>query len=224
MVTGQDIANAATELLGVWYVWWKEGDPIPMWLDEWGNTAPPRSHMDEVGVMCSDLVNWARMECGLPPVGGCPAYYDWLLSNGAGAFDASTPGVAGAICVNPGPWRGDTVLAQGHISIYTDEHTLIQATDGQGSWAGVHQGEQDHDAGWANYWLYGLMPDVNYEGVEAQPEMSVTPQEVPSVATEYTVNWFGIGADGVVRLGGERVDWTGGWIGQTKDGLLVRVK
>jgi hypothetical protein len=220
MVTGNDIAAAARELLGVWYVWWQDGDPIPMWTNEWGWSAPPRSHMDQAGVMCSDLVNYARMYCGLEPVGGCPAYYDWLVSNGTGGtFDPSTPGVAGAICVNPGPWRGDNVLAQGHISIYTDEHTLIQATDGQGSWAGVHEGEQDYDAGWANYWLYGLMPDVQYGGV-AQPEtMAVTPEEVPSVATEFEVNWFGIGADGYVRLGG---DYAKGWIGQTEDKILIR--
>ena len=108
----------------------------------------------------------------------------------------------------------------GHISIYADEHTLIQATDGQGSWAGVHEGEQDYDAGWANYWLYGLMPDVDYDGVDQPETMVVTPEEVPSVATEFEVNWFGIGADDYVRLGG---DYTKGWIGQTKDRTLIRV-
>lgn len=223
-VTGNDIVEAARSLLGVWYVWWELGDPIPMWLDEWGNAAPPREHMDQVGVMCSDLVNYARMECGLEPVGGTPAYYDWLLANGTGqAFDPSTPGVPGAICVNPGPWRGDNVLAQGHISIYTDEHTLIQATDGKGSFAGVNEGEQDTDAGWANYWLYGLMPDVSYETRDAG-DMPVPPSEIPSVATEVEVNWHAITSEGWWRLGGKDVDWSGGWCGQRPDGTIVRVK
>lgn len=227
-VTGNDIVEAARHLLGVWYVWWQEGDPIPMWLDEWGNSAPTRTHMDQVGVMCSDLVNYARMECGLEPVGGTPAYYDWLLSNETGVnFDPATPGLPGAICVNPGPWRGDTVLPQGHIAIYTDEHTLIQATDGEGSWAGVHEGEQDYDAGWANYWLYGLMPDVIYEGVVDVPDMAVAPEEIPSVDPDPNpdpaerVNWYGINGQGYVILGGSQEK---GWIGEKSKGTLIRVK
>lgn len=222
-VTGQDIVDSARKLLGVWYVWWQDGDPIPMWLDDYGYGAPSRDYFDTHGIMCSDLVNFARMDNGLPPVGGTPAYYDWLLSNGTGEyFDPASPGVAGAICVNPGPWRGDYVLSQGHMSLYTDEHTLIQATDGIGAWAGVHEGEQDYNAGWANYWLYGLMPDVDYGS--GAGEVEVPAEEIDSVATEEVINWHGIGEDRIWRLGGEGVDWSRGWAGQRPDGTVVRVK
>lgn len=217
-VTGSDIVQAARELLGVPYVWWKDGDPIPMWSYDYADSNPPASEMWNWYVMCSDLVNWARQECGLDAIGGTPAYYDWLLSSGTGeAFDPSTEGVPGAICVNPGIWRGG--YGQGHIAIFTDEHTLIQATDGQGGFAGVNEGEQDYDShGWANYWLYGLMSDVDYSEY-IQP---VQPGH-ENVVIDPSVNWFAIGADGIVRLGSKDVDWSGGWIGQSGDGWLRRV-
>lgn len=218
-VTGQDIVDAARQLLGVWYVWWQPNDPIPMWSYDYPNQVPPWSWFDANGTMCSDLVNAARMECGLESIGGTPAYYDWLLSAGTGeAFDPSTEGVPGAICVNPGVWRGGS--GQGHIACYTDSRTLIQATDGQGNFAGVNEGEQDYDSyKWANYWLYGLMPDVDYsEYIEpVQPGHE-------NVVIDPSVNWFAIASDGVVRLGGENVDWSGGWIGQSKEGWLRRIK
>lgn len=153
---------------------------------------------------CSDFINYARQECGLSFIGGTPAYYDWIQANSGVSFDPSTPGVPGALCVNPGVWRGG--IGQGHIALYTDEHTLIQSDSSRG----VNEGEQDYVShGWVEggYWLYGLMPDVDYSDESADP--TPTAPELPT--------WFGVGADGVVRLGG---DWSQGWIRRDEDGQL----
>lgn len=213
VVTGQDIVEAARKLLEVWYSWWKEGDPIPKWWYEYGDTCPPRWWFDENGTMCADLINAARNYCGLPSIGGTPAYYDWAVANGGVNFDSSTPGVPGAICVNPGPWRGDTLLDQGHIALYTDEHTLIQATDGSGSFAGVNEGEQDYDSQtWAGYWTYALMPDVDYsadlgdDAPEPQPALTVP-------------RWLAYNRDNWPMLDGP--DWSKGFHWYDKDGMLL---
>jgi cell wall-associated NlpC family hydrolase len=219
MVKGSEIVAAARQLIGVPYVWWQEGDPIPMWSYDYPYTNPPVQEMWNRYVMCSDLVNWARQECGLAAIGGTPAYYDFLMGGGtAEAFDPTTPGVPGAICVNPGIWRGG--YGQGHVAIYTDEHTLIEATDGTGSFAGVNEGEQDYDSHqWAGYWLYGLMSDVDYSESIPEPDPGHG-----GVVTDPSVNWFAIDSNGWVRLGGPDADWSGGWIGQDAQGWLRRVK
>jgi cell wall-associated NlpC family hydrolase len=214
-VKGSEIVAAARQLLGVPYVWWEEDDPIPMWSYDYPYTNPPIQKTWSRQVMCSDLVNFARQECGLAAIGGTPAYYDWLLSTGTGiAFDPTTDSVPGAICVNPGVWRGGS--GQGHVAIYTDEHTLIEATDPAGVW----EGEQDYDSHqWAAYWLYGLQPDVDYSESIKEPDPGYG-----GVVTDPSINWFGIGDDGIVRLGGKNVDWSRGWIGQDASGWLKRVK
>lgn len=48
---------------------WQEGASLPMWYDD-GYTHPPVSYIQTYGCMCSDLLNWSRQECGLPPLGG----------------------------------------------------------------------------------------------------------------------------------------------------------
>ena len=200
MVKASDIVEAARELIGVRYVWWAEGDPLPMYYYDYPDSAPPVWYMRQNGTMCSDLINWARMYCGLPAIGGTPAYYDWLYAGGEW-FDPSVDGVAGALCVNPGIWRGGA--GQGHVALYSGAHTLIQATDGVGSFAGVNEGEQDYDShGWANYWLYGLMPDVDYsEYIDDAPD--------PVPALSGPPRWVSIDRDGWYRADGP--DWSKGW-------------
>lgn len=202
-VTGQDIVDSARKLLGVWYEWWEEGEPIPLWFHDYPNSIPPRWWFDENGTMCSDLVNAARVDHGLTAIGGTPAFYDWLVNAGvAEDFDPTTPGIPGAVCVNPGVWRGGS--GQGHIAIYTDEHTLIQATDGQGVFAGVNEQEQDYNSHeWAKYWIYALMPDVDYSDSLGS--------QAPGVAEKALAHprWLSVDQSGWYRADGP--DWSGGW-------------
>jgi len=131
------------------------------------------------------------MECGLTPIGLTKQYGDWLWNEGTGAyFDTSSPGVPGAICVKP--WDG---WSEGHVAIYADAHTLIQAVLNPG----VYEGEQDYDSyNWAGYTTYGLMPDVDYSDVQGWGDVN---QE----ATAYVA----VDAQGYLRLNGP--DWSGGW-------------
>lgn len=211
MVTADDVVASARKLLGVWYEWWEEGEPIPLWYYDYPGSVPPRWWFNANGTMCSDLINYARMDNGLEYIGGTPAYYDWLYATGEW-FDSSAAGVPGALCVNPGVWRGGE--GQGHISLYTDERTLIQATDGTGDFAGVNEGEQDYDSHrWANYWLYGLMPDVDYSaylGEGAAP----TPEDLAIQRPR----WLSIDKDGWQRADGP--DWARGWHQYNEDGSL----
>lgn len=208
MPTGQDIVASARKLLGVWYEWWSEGESIPLWWYEYGDNPPPRSYFDANGTMCSDLVNFALNDNGLPSIGGTPAFYDALYDSGSW-FDASASAVPGAVCINPGTWRGGN--GQGHIAIYTDEHTLIQATDGAGSFAGVNEGEQDYNSvAWADYWLYGLLPGVDYsEHTDTKP---------PPIEAVTKPRWLAIGKNGAAIVNGK--DFSGGWH-EYKDGVLI---
>ena len=61
---------------------------------------------------------------------------------------------------------------------------------------------------------YGFLPGVDYSGsvsTTASDSVSTTPAK-PEIS-----NWFGVGKDGVVRLGG---DWSKGWIGQDRNVYL----
>lgn len=197
-VKASEIVTAARQLIGASYTWWQDGDPVPLWLYDYPYSRPPVEYIMSAGTMCSDLISWARMECGLPWIGGTGAYQDWIMTNGGIAFDPSIPGVPGAICVHryEGPW------AQGHIALYTDEHTLIQATDGVGSFAGVNEGEQDYDSHqWANYLVYGLQPDVDYS--EHTGGNNGETQPAPSW------QWIALDARGYLRADGP--DWSRGW-------------
>lgn len=212
VVTGQDIVDSARKLLGVWYEWWSEGEPIPLWWYEYGDSPPPREWFDANGTMCSDLVNFARVDNGLPSIGGTPAFYDWLMDSGlAQDFDPDAPGVPGAVVVNPGVWRGGT--GQGHISIFVDEHTILQATDGIGSFAGVNEGEKDYTShGWASYWIYALMPDVDYSGDLGDDAPDPTDNPIPKP------RWVSIDKAGWLRADGP--DWAKGWHSYYDNGTI----
>ncbi len=147
------------------------------------------------GVHCAGLVNLARMECGLSPIGLTKQYGDWLWNEGTGEYfnpDPNAPGVPGAICVIP--WDPGTG-AEGRVAIYTDAHTLIQATLASGVW----EGEQDYDSyQWAGYTTYGLMPDVDYSELADYPQ---TNQEA--------VWYVAVDAQGYMQVNG--ADYSGGW-------------
>jgi hypothetical protein len=200
-VTGMDIVEAARKFAGAPYHFWtgafpEYGPPGYMdWLNP-GDYMP--GYVQSEGVHCAGLVNLARMECGLQPVGLTKAYSEWLWSSGKGESfnpDPNTPGVPGALCVKP--WEPGTPPGQseGHIAIYTDAHTLIQAVVNPG----VYEGEQDYDSyAWAGYTTYGLMPDVDYSGVADRG--NINKEDVWYVAVD---------SEGYMRVKGP--DWSGGW-------------
>lgn len=170
LVTGQDIVNAAYEVLGAPYRTWSAGSSIPMWLYDGMGDPPPASHIKNYGVMCSDLVSYALERCGLPPCYGTEnlAYY---LENQMD-FDPSTPGVAGAVCLRP--YSGPALEDQGHVAIYTGdgEHNLIQSL----YLPGVTDAYTDFETyGWGGsteFTIYGFLPGVNYDGEPAKDTSS----------------------------------------------------
>lgn len=197
-VTGMDIVKAARKFVGAPYRFWTGAVPelYAPGYGEWVNPGDyTPGYVQSEGVHCAGLVNLARMECGLPPIGLTKQYGDWLWNEGTGEVfnpDPNSPGVPGAICVRPwDPGSG----AEGHVAIYTDAHTLIQAVLNPG----VYEGEQDYDSyQWAGYTSYGLMPDVDYSGVADWG--NTNKEEVWYVA---------IDAEGYMRVKGP--DWSGGW-------------
>ena len=147
---------AAEKLLGTWYRVWYEGDSLPMWQDDGYTSAPPLSYFQSHGVMCSDLFNFARQECGLDPIGGVAAYGEALVqwSN----YNPAVPGVIGGLVV--ARYVSPALAQQGHVAMICDENqTLIQAT----VLGGVNEYESDAQSDvWAGFDWYGLMPDVDY--------------------------------------------------------------
>lgn len=159
MVTAEEIVEAARAYAGSPYRWWTGAYPEygpPGYMDADPEKYTP-AFVRREGVHCSGFINLVRAACGLEPVGLTKAYYDWLYEDGEW-FDPSAPGVPGAICVHP--WEEG--LTEGHVALYTGDHTIIQAEPTGGVW----EGDTDYGShAWADYWLYGLMPDVDYGNV-----------------------------------------------------------
>ncbi len=196
MVKASEIVAAARSYAGSPYRWWTGAFPEygpPGYMDYQSPGYYSPGFVKREGVHCAGLINLARMECGLEPVGLTKAYYDWLYDSGEW-FDPSTPGVPGAICVHP--WQsGMGAGNEGHVAMYTDEHTLVQSVPG----TGVYEGEQDYDShAWADYWLYALMSDVDYSEYPGG-------DDVP-LQTEW---YLAVTREGWVQLNGG--DWSGGW-------------
>lgn len=159
MVTGQDIVDAAYEVLDAPYRIWSQGSPIPMWIYDGMGDPPPASYINSVGVMCSDLVSYALERCGLPPCYGTEnlAYY----LEGQMPFDPSTPGVPGAICLRP--YSGPALEDQGHVGIYVDEHALIQSLYLPGVTDAYTDAETWGWGGSTEFTVYGFLPGVSYD-------------------------------------------------------------
>lgn len=170
------IVEAAYRLLGVHYRMWYVGDPLPMWRKDGYeyNTAPPVSYMQRVGVMCSDLVNYALCANGLEPGYGTEAFADYLTDQQP--FDPSTPGEPGAICLRP--YSGPALEDQGHIGIYVGEHTIIQALVSSGVTDAYTDEETYGWGGATSFTLYGRLPGVDYGGDAPVPEPVPTPEDV----------------------------------------------
>lgn len=141
---------------------------------------------------CSDLCNFACQANGLPAVGGTGAWnsaiVDWQ------PFDPNTPGEPGAVAVlgYTDPWR------QGHLGIYTGEHTLIQAIH-----SGVTEDYTDAETySWGGdtaFRWYGKIPGVTY-GAGEEPA-----NPVPAASRA----WIAWSSDGVPSVNG--ADCSGGW-------------
>lgn len=188
-VTGQDIVNAAYEVKGAPYRTWYAGAPLPMWVYDGAGDPPSTSHIKEVGVMCSDLVSYALERCGLPPCYGTEnlAYY---LENQQ-PFDPSTPGQPGAICLRP--YTGPALADQGHVAIYVDEHTVIQALVTPGVTDSYTDTQTYSWGGSTEFTVYGLLPGVDYSGTEEKPSSVLTPELLVKAMT--STAWSGPNLD-----------------------------
>lgn len=154
MVKAYDLVEAARMLEGAYYRWWYVGASLPMWADD-GYDHPPVSYIMDRGVMCSDLLNWARQECGLPSIGGTSDYSNALVD--WSAFDPDTPGIPGAVCVNP----YYSPVHQGHVALYTGEHQIIQSLVNPGV-TEAYTDTQTHEWEGCRFEWYGFMADVDY--------------------------------------------------------------
>jgi hypothetical protein len=158
VVTPQDIVNEAYNVLGAPYREWTLGAQIPMWRGDGAGDPPSPEHILEYGVMCSDLVSYALMRNGLPPCYGTEALATYLVDQVP--FDPTTPGVPGAIALRP--YTGPALRDQGHVGIYVDEHTLIQALYTPGVTDNFTDAETYSWGGSTEFTVYGLLPGVDY--------------------------------------------------------------
>lgn len=193
MATGQDLVDAARKLLSAPYRMWYDGAPVPMWLYDQMGDPPPVEYLLDVGVMCSDLINDACEECGLPAIGGTGAWasaiVDWVR------FDPETPGVPGAIAVKgyTDPWL------QGHIGMYTGEHSFIQSLITPGVTEDYTDAETYYWGGETAFDWYGFIPGVDY-GDATEPTEPVKPASAA---------WIGWDKNGTPKVNG--ADCSRGW-------------
>ena len=196
-VRASEIVEAAYEVLGAPYRLWYPGMSLPTWLDDWRGDPPPASHLMSVGLECADLVAYALARNGLayPYQAGTSTFGDFLVN--ASSFDPNTPGEPGAVCLKP--YEGPAWEDQGHIAIYVDDHTLIQAL-GRGTTDAWTDTETWSWGGSTEFTIYGYLPGVDYSG----EEYSGTRQ--PGIT-----DWEYIAADikGYLCVNGS--DWRGGW-------------
>lgn len=179
-VMAEDIVRVARQLDGALYRWWYDGASLPMWRDDGYVGAPDPSYFmqygENKGVMCSDLINYAMEVCGLRPIGGTAAWneaiVDWK------PFDPDAPGEPGAIAV-----KGySSEWAQGHIVLYTGEHSVIQAIN----YPGVTEAFTDAETyQWdqCDFDWYGKIPGVTYG-------QRVVPVEPPKEIWKRCVPWY----------------------------------
>jgi len=196
-VSAQDIVDSAYKLKGSPYRTWYYGASIPMWLSDNAGDPPPLTDLQYYGVMCSDLVNWALEDNGFPACGGTAAFADYLVNTSD--FDPSTPGVPGAIAL--APYQSPAVGSQGHIAIYVDEHTLIQALHTNGVTDQFTDAETYAWGGDTAFTTYGFLPNVDYSAAG-----DTTKGGAPGVTAP---KWLAIGAQGAVVANGS--DYSLGW-------------
>lgn len=194
VVTGQDIANSCIKIAkaGAAYRTWYWGASLPMWLDD-GVNVPSVEYLMQNGVMCADLLDFARVDNGLEPVGGTDAYDAFVTEKVA--FDPAAPGIVGAVAGSP--YQGASLEYQGHVLLYTGAHSVVQALFSDG----VTERYTDYEtADFLSLTYYGFMPDVDYSG---SPDVSDSPRLV------LPPRWISIGAEG--SMVAEGADYSRGW-------------
>ena len=160
MVTGEDIVNAAYELLGAPYRLWQPGMSLPTWIGDNRGDPPPASHLMSVGLECADLVSYALARNGLsyPYQAGTGTFGDFLIDTSD--FDPSAPGEPGAVALKP--YSGPAWEDQGHAALFVDEHRLIQSIA-----RGVTDTWSDEETyswgGSTAFEVYGYLPGVAYQ-------------------------------------------------------------
>jgi hypothetical protein len=162
LVSVDTLLQAASWLLGAPYRPWFPGWPIPMWRRDGVGDPPPLWHLQQVGVMGSDLINYALEANGRPPGGGTGTFENYLVRKWP--FDPASPGQAGAIALRP--YEGPAPSQQGHIALYLGEHQIIQSIPSAGVTAQYTDEETYAWAaqGWPQYGftIYGLLRGVQY--------------------------------------------------------------
>lgn len=198
-VTGQDIVEAAYEVLGAPYRLWAPGMSLPTWLDDGRGDPPPIEHLMYMGLECADLVAYALVRNGLsyPYQAGTSTFGDFMVNTSS--FDPNTPGEPGAVCLKP--YAGPAWEDQGHIAIFVDDHTLIQAL-GRGTTDAWTDTEAWGWGGSTEFTIYGYLPGVSYEGGEQGGESNGSGQQQPW-------QWIAIDQQGWLRADGS--DWSNGW-------------
>ena len=160
-VSAQQIVEAAYELLGARYRHWHVGDPIPMWRKDGVGDPPPPWHLHNVGVMGSDLVNYALERNALPPGGGTVTFAHYLVNTLD--FDPDSPGQPGAVAFRP--YSGPGLEQQGHIALYIGQHQLIQALPYWDAGVTVDYTDQETyswDFPQFHFTVYGFLPGAHY--------------------------------------------------------------
>ena len=173
MVTPQNIVHDAYQLWRVLYRPWQPGNSIPMWLDDGPymdaflhaghehGLAELRLHLQNVGVMGADLINFALIANRLYETGGGTGTYANYLVN-TSPFDPASPGQVGAIALRPYQGPND----DGSIALYVGEHQLIQSIPSEGV-TDRYTDQQTYS--WASqgyprygFTIYGFLPGVSY--------------------------------------------------------------
>jgi hypothetical protein len=158
LLTVNLLLDAARQLLGVPYRDPRAAGPwpVPMWRRDGMGDPPPVWHLQQVGVMASDLINYALEANGRPPGGAAGNFAKNLVKSFT--FDPSSPGQPGAIAFAPS--------REGHIALYLGEHQLIQSIPSEGVTA-RYTDEETYE--WASqgypqygFTLYGFLQGVSY--------------------------------------------------------------
>lgn len=171
-----DIIAAAREVTGAFYAQWDSIWPPAAGAPFYITGSTDTAYVYREGINCAGLLNLALRKCGLPPAGGTGSIGDYLIE--LEDFDVNSPAVPGAIALRP--WGGGVAnLEEGHVAIFVNEHSLIQADH-----RGVNEYDTDYDSqSWAGFTVYGKLPGVDYSQTSSDPSEAPTTPSEPVVLT-----------------------------------------
>jgi len=130
-----------------------------MWLDDGMGDPPPAWHLQNVGVMGADLLNYALQVNGLSPGGGTGSFANYLVDTYP--FDPDSPAQPGGVALRPYQGPQD----DGSIALYIGPHQLIQSIPSEGVTARY---DDRTTYSWASqgyprygFTIYGFLPGVS---------------------------------------------------------------